>query len=807
MPDLADVQRQILRLEVDKRAAAQSVRDIDKLRDVHVDWTKEVKRSARELGPLEAQMKQYGRAAQLAGRHGDQLDRAVTKTTKGLKSQRRELDANKQAMKAYQQQVRAAREGATLYGDIESRGRALTGAVGYIGGETGMKVERAANIGTEVLASVEAIKLLKLELPELASKLDLSTKNVAAMSAAAIAAGAAVLVAKDALDGLTSGAENARTAVVGAIEGTRDFYDFLADSSSEDARQRIDQINDERRLNELLAQDLRTLQAGIERGLDVSDQGALDAFAEGSLKVLDATGLLNFGLDEIKDALSETNAETVALDTEFRLLVQGILDGSFALNDAKVAAELAAQAERELAQERTAQITSDVQLQIKAANLSGEQAQKRLDQIETEREYYQAAVNDLALLAETNDEYKLGLEKLQGVVEGLNREEAILLQNLDAKLRQEALIANVAELSAKSQEKLVGTMTDVKKEAEDAAKALAEYTEKQAELDAERALSAAREAEDYQRQRVYDLADHYAELADIDKEYYADRGEIITEALADLSEVEKERGEELRELNHDLENMAQDHADNMRKIRRDASRSIEKASAQLDAAAIREAQVRLKDAVEDEEAQYQKEKDEREYNYRERLRLLDEEERETLDARRRDLQALEQKHRDERSINEAAFRQEMQRADQERQIKLQRQAEDYALDDAQRRAHYGIVESDTIAHYNAQLNIHRTGMNAVNNQVAAMYAAISRSQIQTAAASYTAGPQKITFPVSKSLAGSSSLSTYNFTSKQAAPVNANITVNVGDTGSSAAYTGSVVSRAIEDKLRRMILED
>jgi hypothetical protein len=72
----------------------------------------------------------------------------------------------------------------------------------------------------------------------------------------------------------------------------------------------------------------------------------------------------------------------------------------------------------------------------------------------------------------------------------------------------------------------------------------------------------------------------------------------------------------------------------------------------------------------------------------------------------------------ERDETERAFRQELAIADQERFIKLQRQQEDYQIEDTARAAHYGVVEGSAQAHYANLLGITSAGMAAIEQEAA-----------------------------------------------------------------------------------------
>jgi hypothetical protein len=720
MPD--DVKTSIVRIKSDEASIKRTQDDVKAVAADMRSLGTAAQGAKRQMGPAETELVQFGKGAQTVGRHIDLLNDKLAKSKRTLSDNRKELDANTIAEKAYAAQVakaqRESRDRAGLYGDVESRTRALTGAIGYAGGETGAKIERTANIGAEMLASVEAIKLLKLEVPELVRGLNLSAEGLVVTAAAAVGLAAATLIAKDFFDTVIDGATQLKTAVIGQTAGLEEFYEFAQTATTAEARKRIDELLEERSVNEEYLASLREIKTVIEEGIDPGSAIGLERLSKNAIRVGDALGLLDIGLDDAKNSIAEAEAKTKSIDTQFALLTQGYVDNAFAMNDAKAAAEAQAIAERDLAQARGAQLLTETQLQIKAANMSAEQIEKRLEQIAIEKQYYGALVTDLKMLAEQNDGYADSLAKAETYLQQLSSEQTILNGHTYTLAKSQEILGNWFGIASDGADILTDGVQGLTNTVDNASKTLDEYRAKQAEVDAERALDATREQADFTRQRTRDLAAHYADMAELDRDYYADQAGIISDMQADVGKVEQERLDEIGAINKDLQDLAKEHAKSMRRIQRDSMRDEQQAARNLDAVALADAQKRKQDAIEDENDQYKDARDKRQEQYDESIALLDKERDETLSAGQQSLRDLEAKHRQERDETERAFRQELAIADQERFIKLQRQQEDYQIEDTARAAHYGVVEGSAQAHYANLLGITSAGMAAIEQEAA-----------------------------------------------------------------------------------------
>lgn len=669
---------------------------------------------------------------------------------------RREIDKTATARKESAEQAR-------LYGDVESRTRAITGAVGFVGGAGGAQIERTVNIGAEVLASAEAVGLLKQELPELAKNLGITKQSAAALGIEAVALAGAFVVIKGLAGEITAGADATKAAVNGQIDALQKYNDFIQDATTDDLIARIEELSKTRAAKGQLLEDLNEMKIALETGLDATGPGA-ERLAGNMLKIGDALGIVDFGADDLNEALAQVTAELASTDTEFRLLTQAFGEGATAANDA-------AEREREYTAAKIEGLERERRIAVEAATLTQEQLDKRLESLAIER----GAAEDFLTALQA-------LEQTEQVVESINEtkdaiaemdEETRLLTEVAAplvKIREdEAAAAEQAAaaiaLQAKNTDLLYKTYqiaaAEQTKFANELAKVEADrialdedYAQKTLEIQQDRDLKLVQDAEKFALDRVNDTADFYKELAELDREYYEERGQLLEDLQADLASLDFDLGEDLaglkddltddladltqerldalRDYNKEAQRAAEDHYKNLENIQRRAQNDIRSASARLDALAIYEAQKnaeeqltvekdrydteqkRREEDFRDQQAQYARERRERlqEYQKAEQdLRKRHQRERqERIQAYQQSLRDLDKQHQRERQSQIAAFNEKIRREDQQRALELQHQQQAWAIEDQRRAQQYQNERDQLNQHYSALLSLTSNGL-------------------------------------------------------------------------------------------------
>jgi hypothetical protein len=316
-----------------------------------------------------------------------------------------------------------------LAGDAESNLRTLGGFAGSLGGG-GIEsaVGRAAEIPAAIEAlprAVEAFKGLPAAASAAASAIGTSTGGlVAGLGAAAIAVG----VLSYAVGKLKEQTEKEVSAIQASVGIIQDVNLAVAQGlTSDDAARRMEEIN--REIDATLL-SIENVQAAQQNLVDVSFGG-------------DARKALNTADYKEFDVQIESMNNTVAgLTLEQRKLEEAQNDGRIAANDA-------AQAERDLASERTQGVLNAAQQEgelirarQEAAELSREENQQRAKQLEQEQERLRGELAVLRSSGDTSEQVASQIQSLEMQIASLGQR-ADVFKNATGKAADS--VANAAK--------------------------------------------------------------------------------------------------------------------------------------------------------------------------------------------------------------------------------------------------------------------------------------------------------------------------------------------------------------------------
>lgn len=668
MGETTNIHRELIRIETDRSSANQTAQTAESIRNKVGEMRDAFRSLGRDLGTTDDRLSRYGRSAAAAGARIDNMASELTDLRRAA------LEADKGVRTLAQSQDQLANkklEQARLYGDVESRTRAITGAVGYIGGGS---IERTANIGAELLAVNEAAGLLRRELPELVAGLELTRGKVLALGAAG---GALALLGVAYSAYLKSKAEEKR-ALEQVTKATKDYYvslqdmfTFLQDASSEDIESRIEQEKKRRavalqiagevnqRVDEITEQ-LQGVFMGFEIPQGLAPQELLDI-----IESMDISGLASKQAAELRGLVS--------VYTEQDKIIQDVRLNLGLLNDAQMA--------------------------------TGETFTNAGNTITS-------AVQDTFSTMLTTSQYVL-----PQITEAWDR----LIKGGDSPLGKiGTALAGTFDAIAPAVEKLSQWYAEFNKTADLAAKTTAKLADELAEFE----RSAARAAADFALSRSRDLADQYTRLAALDADYYRNREDILAGLSSDLSGIDTEKLNAARDQNRELERLARDHRDRMAQIERDSRRDMLSAARKLDGIAAYDARIAKQDALEDENDQYDKEKDQREEDYRDRLREFAQQRLERQAAGMQALRDLEEQHNRERAEQVREFAMKLQREDQDRAIRMAREQEDFLRKRNAQLVQYATEQGMTAAHFSTVNAITSAGMSMVSNTILQGWAAL-----------------------------------------------------------------------------------
>lgn len=719
-----DVKRTLVQLDIDQAASKRVQAGTAAIKQRLEDVRAEIRVLGREFGVTDNRLAKYGKMAESVGRDIDKLQAELDGAEKAVKQLDRTMASASGADK-YATNIKAVRQEAQTLGRFESGVRGVASAAGTLGGSS---VQSQIAIGAELVDAAQGIQILRAELPALVSQLSLTTTGMIALGGA-LGAG---YLALDAYNKTLKREEEQRQRneeVAKRQTAAMDtFFQAMQDGTTATIRSAI-------AANEASIKYKQAQQEFYQGHIDAA-QPFMDALAaqdrlwnRAGAAIVDATDEQRAAFEKLEAQFGEVtpqlfdewNQKIVGLQGEIDdlNLLNGLYTDSLdtatvAINDAKAAEEDLAEA-RQKTYEATLQNIDEQaayadQLRRAVAGATEDQVDAQI----ADFKFQQAELTDQQRLLYL--EYEKGSITLAQLIVQWSLA-GVEIEKLNFKISDwNTLVRDAAgmrafladreqkldELMFRRSEKLNAGFTALAQKTDqlaDSVVAASEEAEKYADTLAKRELKLAQDAEKFALERTRDLADHYAEMAELDADYYRERGDIIRDMRADLASVDQERIDELEDLNDDLEDLARDHADSMRKIERDANRDLQTATAHFDAWGIFQAQQSRRDALEDEQDQYAKEKEEREEQFADKLKMLEREREETQRAAEQALRDLEDQHRRERSAKERAFAEELRREDENRRLQLKHQKQQWDLEDQQRQAHFSNQSGKTITHY------------------------------------------------------------------------------------------------------------
>jgi hypothetical protein len=646
--------------------------------------------------------------------------KATVKVTKALKTEETQRKKVNRAIDATAKARRESLEQARQFGDVETGIRPVTGAIGFLGGAKGQQFEQVANIGPELLAAVEGVGLLRQQLPQLTENLVKSAGGVSnlalGMGVFAIAAAAVVVTLKAISDASKESVQRAKV----QIETQRQLSDLQISTLT------TKEINEEKRAIE----ELNVIRRREREALVESHNELLNSMTYLE-KMGEATGVANKGVDDYARAIEELDKEVASSEVVFKELDDALGSASAAAADLKAREqELADERERLLGIAVTRELTkikersklrADAEIKAQTATTAGVLAEQEKLHIKYRestvqmRELSELYGRGFMSLAEYRVEQGKLLVEQDNLIFQMGLLRDVVMPAAEANEAQAKALAKVTAVSDAAKaalDNMGGTLDDNVEKLED-------YAEKTAEIEASRALKLSQDAEKFALERVNDLADHYKDMAELDRDYYVDRGDLLTSLREDLSDISADELDALRDHNKDSQRAAEDHYERLAEIQNSAQSDIASAAGRLDAIAILEAQERAEKDLELEDKQYKKEQKRREEDFRDQLAQFKKLRRETLKKYRQDLRDLESQHRRERMVKEVAFREQLRREDQQRAMAAQHQQQSWALEDSKRAAHFGIIRNATTSHYQTLETITIEGMSLVQAAFAA----------------------------------------------------------------------------------------
>jgi hypothetical protein len=706
----------------DNRRTEQS---IDEITDRLGEQRAEVKRLSEETRKLE---RAFRKGADVSGKWAKaeaDLVRAKTKQVKVEQDLRRAVDSTNREL---EERDMLRREQAGLLGDVESRTRAITGAVGFVGGAGGAQAEQFANIGAELFAVGEAAQLLRGEIPELTKNLlaqgPATTRAVSGLQtlapglgqtgAQALVAAGSLTVMLGAMAVIAVTFKVAKDIIDKSAEATKNFVDvnqryaeIIATGTTVEVEEAI-AANKER--NKELEIERKKLQGFINQAKDIDGvTGAL----------IDANDALNLnlgGYEDVQNRLEDVDAElgnNIALNDQLTIALRS---GATAANDAKEAEErLAAERERQ-STKRIDRIRGDLEAEAlanrRAETFTRDQLEERKkaveDSLELEKRFRSEVTDQYRAGEITLDQWRAAMSKNAAEISALEQESELLNSTVEdgVVLREnESAAVEILNKSLKSAEeaelaRAAAVEAGAKSLLEDA-RGIQDRVSAITDIEQDRADKELKQRADFERKQSQKTMDHYRDLAKLDEKFFKSRDDLLADIAEDVADVEKEKVEEIRDANRESIRAAQDHQRELLSIQRDLNTGIESAVEDRNVAAAIAAARQAEEAATVENERFETEQARREEDLEHMLAQLDMERDERLAAGRQALDDLRSQHNAERSQKAQEFSIRMSRETQEFTIRMSRQQQAYQIEEQALDVHNKNMLSLNEAFYSA----------------------------------------------------------------------------------------------------------
>lgn len=690
------VNKQIIQIVSDRQTAQQTEQAVQRLRDRFAGLQSQLDRAKGSMAAQNAVTRDLARAwldaarpAAGLGRVNADLIQSETQLRAAVLETMQAIQAKTAAEKAAEQvRRRALREQRESISSTSRLSYATSGIATLAGTVGGAGLREPLAVGAELISAQRSLKIFKAELPQLTSGLTAAAGGTKGLIAATAAGAAATVGFAVAIKLYKDIVNRSREATAAFLTVNQRYAEVIATSTTEQVREAIRENENRNKALEVERERLREFVDQV-KGTD-GIEGAL-------LDLNDAAGLNLGGYEDVVNRLKEVD-DAIRQNIDVNAQLEGALEAGVT-----AAADMAAR-EVELAERRreaAAQIANyinertqrEIEMAQRGRDWSSEQLERRLSDIDIERDALEKQRAALEYVTESGDDMTDELEAVNEKLKALGKEEWQLLNITLPLIAAREREAEMAERVRKAFEDGVAT-------SEKYTAALEQFNEETARIEEGRQRTEIRELEDWALKRTRALAEHYRDLASIDAKYYQKRDELIASIAEDTSGDTQEALDRLRDFNKQQRREAEDHRDRLLKIERDRRKGIQAAAAQLDAVTLLNAQEQADEALTDEQQQYEKEKRRREEDFRDRMHLLDRERQERRRANEQALRDLRTQYERERAERIADFNRKAAEEAQDRAIRLQRQQEDWDREDRLRQQQFDQAYEETRKQYN-----------------------------------------------------------------------------------------------------------
>lgn len=431
--------------DLDEASVSSAERALSGTDKTIADIGKEAKKGSREIGLFARAQANAAKSGKQAAASSHDVADALREEAKAAQQAANELEErNRKLQEAQSERFDQTSRDVALAGDVESNLRTVGGTLGAFGGAG---AEGAIGKGAEIFAVVEALPRLKeaaAGLPQTfgaaATAMGTSKAALGGFIGGLAALGIAMQLA-------TAQAERQRAAAQGQLDAQREVLDFVSTATSEQVEAELEAA---RRRREAQVEADRFAQ----KQLEYARQQLSENFGEIGGIGVEAAAALKLGAGEIEalrlnaaaagDTLDATNIEIATLEN-------ALASGATAANDA-------AQAERDLAAERTQGILDAAQQEgelirarQEAAKMTREENQQRAKQLADEQERLRGELAVLQNSGDTSEDVARRIEALTQQIANLGQQ-ADVFKNATGKAAEGVASAasNIEKSAAKA---------------------------------------------------------------------------------------------------------------------------------------------------------------------------------------------------------------------------------------------------------------------------------------------------------------------------------------------------------------------
>lgn len=358
------VSTNILKWKTDKQSATETENIAKRIQSTLTDVSEETAQQTAELinkyralaqveGDVEKQTRALNTEIKKLG-GADSLIKVATQEFDDMTMSIRRAEAESERL---QDNFDRISQRVSFAGDVQSNLGAVSGLAGSLGGASGQRLGQGVAIAGEVAVLTEELPRLKAALQGMPSAVGTLVSSLGpvglGLGAVLVAVGGAALLA-------AQQAKKQEEATYRLLDAQREATEFARTATTEDVEAQIADLRSQRDLVHSLREDIERQREQAQNRL-AADESVVDFL--GNLELF--SGPIGT-VGDLNDRMRELDAESRTLTSQIQQLLLTLNDETIAANDARVASELLAEAEAELARIRTQELLASAREQAQA---------------------------------------------------------------------------------------------------------------------------------------------------------------------------------------------------------------------------------------------------------------------------------------------------------------------------------------------------------------------------------------------------------------------------------------------------------